>query len=460
MRRRLTLALVGIALASIAFVGLGVLLLAQIGAREAAIDVMSEQLTALAELDFTAGRGPADLGRLRQALEFEQLEFVAVRSDGHVQLIRPNRVNPTNRSALTDQISLNAGQLSDLQSGRQVFINLEGSVVGVQTIDLALPRDDFQAALIAQASVAPIASAARGWFVLSAAGVLVVAALMGSWLAKRFTQPIASIEAATRSIAAGDLSTRVEITGSDEMAQLGESVNAMAAELHRSRQLEQQFLMSVSHDLRTPLTAIEGYAEALTDGAVEDVVHTGEVISNHAGRLDRLVRDLLDLARLQARQFRMELRPIDPAVAVGRTIAGMSTEAEARGVSLSSDLTKGTSVMADPDRLSQIVANLVENAIKYAETTIEVSLVPFVTDSGKSVARLTVTDDGPGINPEDLPRVFERLYVTQQKPKRAEASSGLGLAIVNELTRAMGGSVAVFSQLGSGTRMVVELPTD
>lgn len=447
----------GIALASIFFVGLGVLSLAQVGARDEAIEQMSEQLSAVADIDFSEGRGPSDLGRLRNAFDFDRLEFVGIRTDG--QLLPARRAGTSGDDSLTSQITLSKEQVSDLTEGEQVFVNLGGSVVGIQTITFDLARQDVLPAMVAQSRVATIGSGARRWFVISAVGVLIMAALLASWLAKRFTQPIAAIEAATNSIAAGDLDARVTIRGDDELAHLGASVNTMAADLGRSRQLEQQFLMSVSHDLRTPLTAIEGYAEALSDGAVDDPAHTGEVISNHASRLDRLVRDLLDLARLQARQFQMEMRPVDPAVAIGRTVAGMRAEAEARGITLTDEADLGSTVTADPDRLGQIVSNLVDNAIKYADSTINVKLAPFLTETGGHVVRLTVADDGPGISQEDLPRVFERLYVTQQKPKRAEVSSGLGLAIVRELSHAMGGSVSVASELGVGTTMVVELPT-
>ena len=459
MRRRLTVALVGIALISIVFVGLGVLLLAQVGARDAAVNKMSESLTALSDINFSEGRGPTDLGRLRTALELDQLEFVGVTRDGDLVAPRNRRNSDEQDSKLVERIKLSGDDYNKLREGDQVFVNLNRTVVGFQPLDADLPRGDLVPALIAQDGVATVGSGAQGWFLISATGVLLIAALLGSWLAQRFTKPIATIEAATRSIAAGDLNTRVAVTGTDELAQLGESVNTMAADLGRSRELEQQFLMSVSHDLRTPLTAIEGYAEALSDGAVEDPAHTGEVISNHASRLDRLVGDLLDLARLQAKKFQMETRVIDPAVTVGRTVAGLAPEARSRGIDLQNNLTTGLSVSADPDRVGQIVANLVENALKYADSKILVTVAPFLTEEGVSVARVVVADDGPGISPEDLPRVFERLYVTQQKPKREESSSGLGLAIVRELTHAMGGHVSVSSEVGSGTLMVVELPT-
>ncbi len=458
MRRRLTLALVGIALASIVFVGLGVASLAQIGAREEAVTQMSESLTAISEIDFRDGRGPADLGRLQKALEFDELEFVAVSADGTLLAPRQRRNNQGSSTKLTNSVTLNADQVTQLAAGEQIFIDQRGKVVGLQPIDLELGGPGFIPSLIAEGPVPTVSTPARNWFLTSAAGVLLLAAFVASWLAKRFTQPIASIENATRSIAGGDLDARVKVIGSDELAQLGESVNAMAADLSRSRELEQQFLMSITHDLRTPLTAIEGYAEALSDGAVDDPVKTGEVISNHAERLDRLVNDLLDLARLQARQFKLEMKPLDPAVAVGRTVAGLQPEAEDRGVRLSFQGDTVSSVMADPDRLSQIVGNLVSNGLKYAETAISVTVTPLTSASHPPMVRISIVDDGPGISPDDLPRVFERLYVTQQKPKRQESSSGLGLAIVRELTHAMGGNVSVASELGQGTNMVIDLP--
>ena len=161
MRQRLTLALVGIALASIVFVGLGVLSLAQIGAREDAVAQMSEGLTAIGEIDFTNNRGPNDLGRLRNALKFDELEFVAVAPSGELIVPRQRREGTSPRSDLNDQVKLSNDQVAQLKDGEQVFVDLRGKVIGIQAINLNFAREDVTPALIAQSSVATIGSGAR-----------------------------------------------------------------------------------------------------------------------------------------------------------------------------------------------------------------------------------------------------------------------------------------------------------
>ncbi len=227
----------------------------------------------------------------------------------------------------------------------------------------------------------------------------------------------------------------------------------MAAELERGRAAEQQFLLSVSHDLRTPLTALRGFGEALEDGTMTDTARAGAVISHNANRLGRLVGDLLDLGKLEAKQFRFHISNFDAAEVVGATAAGLVPSAAERSIAVVIDTPAPVVVTADPDRLGQAVANLVENATTFAASTVTVSLSTEGTE-----AVITVADDGPGIDPADLPHVFERLYVTKLVPERSESSSGLGLAIVRELVGAMDGRVDAIAPPGGGTAMVLRLP--
>lgn len=282
-------------------------------------------------------------------------------------------------------------------------------------------------------------------------GALLAAVALG----RRLSRPVVSASRAATRMAAGDLSTRLDEDGDvAEMAALNRSLNHLAASLDRSRGLEQQFLLSISHDLRTPLTSIKGYAEALADGTLTDVDRGVAVIQQEAGRLERLVRDLLDLARLEARQFRLELTAVDLADVAARCVAAFANGPTAGEIRL--EVGPGTAramVRGDRDRLGQIAANLVENALKYAISSV-------VVDAGASggLAWLRVSDDGPGIAAQDLPHVFERLYVAADRPVRAESGSGLGLAIVRELAQAMGGDVSAEAGTQRGTTMLVRLP--
>jgi two-component system sensor histidine kinase BaeS len=240
----------------------------------------------------------------------------------------------------------------------------------------------------------------------------------------------------------------------------------MAADLDEARGHERAFLLSVSHDLRTPLTSIRGYAEAIADGTVQGMdarIRAAEVISAESRRLERLVADLLDLARLDAHQFSLYPSQIDVRAVVADAVEAFRPAAAELGVALAvnreaADSTRSDDLdrvpaRADPQRLAQIVANLVENALKFASTRVDVAVG---TEQGRIA--IQVDDDGPGIAPADLPRVFERLYTSRTAPGRT-LGTGIGLAIVRELARAMGGDAVVVPVDSTGTRFVVTFPS-
>lgn len=302
---------------------------------------------------------------------------------------------------------------------------------------------------------------AAPWFALSALGILVVAAFVADRLGRRFVAPVRAAQEVTSRIAAGDLGARVPAPpGTDpELAALAESVNAMASSLAQAKGAERQFLQSVSHELRTPLTSIRGFAEAIEDGATADAAAAAKVITSEANRLERLVADLLGLATLEARRFTLQMQPLELGGAVAGAAGAFSPACSELGVRLEVDTSAGPVwADADSDRLAQVTANLVENALRYATAQVRVAVAQ---EAGRP--ELQVSDDGPGIAAEDLPRVFDRLFVARPGPDRPSPAnlggSGLGLAIVAELVSAMGGEVRAESPTGprGGTRMVVVL---
>jgi two-component system sensor histidine kinase BaeS len=295
------------------------------------------------------------------------------------------------------------------------------------------------------------------FFLLAGAVALAVAAIVAFYLARRLTRPLTAMGETADQIAAGDLSARVDLGRhpDDELAGLARALDGMAAQLEAARGLERGFLLSVSHDLRTPLTSISGYAQAIADGTVEGregQKRAAEVIGSEARRLERLVADLLDLARLDAHEFSLTPRPVDAAEVVGEATDAFRPSAREIGVELVFDRDGAAPVDADPERLGQIVANLVENALKYARARVDVGL-----SATNGTLELRVDDDGPGIDAEDLPHVFDRLYTSRPAPGR-KVGTGLGLAIVRELSAAMGGSADVRVVDGQGTRFLVRIP--
>jgi two-component system sensor histidine kinase BaeS len=298
----------------------------------------------------------------------------------------------------------------------------------------------------------------RGWLLVAAGLAVALGVAVASVLGRRLARPILAAEAAAGRLAAGDLTTRLPEpppgTTPDELGRLARSLNQLAASLEYSRAAEQRFLLSISHDLRTPLTSIRGYADALADGTLTDVERGAAVIQQESLRLERLVRDLLDLARLESRQFRLEPELLDLVDVARRAVAASAEAAAGRQLELVA-LGSGAPVpvAGDRDRLGQVAANLVENALKFARSRVEVAV-----GSDAEGPWFTVGDDGPGIEDADLAHVFDRLYVGRSRPAREEAGSGLGLAIVRELVSLHGGTVSAQRRSGGGSLMVVRLP--
>lgn len=295
------------------------------------------------------------------------------------------------------------------------------------------------------------------YLLLVSGATLVLAAGVATVVSRRISKPLVDAVETTRRIAGGDLSARAPSGDAayPELASLTTSINTMAASLSRSRTLERQFLLSVSHDLRTPLTSILGYAEAIGDGTLPDARAGTAIITSEARRLERLVGDLLELARLDSQQFSLHVGPVDVAGVVRSAAEGLRPVVEEAGLRLDVLAAGSIDGEADADRLSQVVANLVENACKFASSTVQV----WVGGDGRSV-RVVVDDDGPGIPAAEQGRVFERFVQVGSRHPARQAGTGLGLAIVAELVGAMGGSVAVRSPTSAagGTRMEVALP--
>jgi two-component system, OmpR family, sensor kinase len=346
-----------------------------------------------------------------------------------------------------DAGELLAGEEHSGREGRTAFVAEPLEVVDGNTPVVILTQ---------QVETQPLGRAGP-FFLLAGALALAVAAIVAFYLARRLTRPLTAMEATANRIAAGDLSARVDLGKhpDDELAGLARALDGMGAQLEAARGLERGFLLSVSHDLRTPLTSIGGYAEAIADGAVEgrdEQRRAAEIIAAEARRLERLVADLLDLARLDAHEFSLTPRPVDATEVVGEAVDAFRPSAREIGVELVVDGPDAAPVDADPERLGQIVANLVENALKYARSRVSV-----VVSSENGTLELRVDDDGPGIDPGDLPHVFERLYTSRPAPGR-KVGTGLGLAIVHELSAAMGGTTAAHSLDGQGTRFLVRIP--
>ncbi len=456
MTRRLTIIIVATVAATLLLAGAGTLVLARLGARQHTEDDLRGQAQSVATTidDLTNQGAVRILVNLREALHLEGIQVVRFGPAGRTVDTLPPGVN---------MADLNLDQLrgGKVVSGNHGSLVYAAAAAPVPVSTRTTTRDILAVVVLTRQADVPLRPA-TGWFLIAAIATLLIGALVAWRFGRRLTRPLREAEDATRKISAGDLSARVPIAhpdDRDELTQLSRSINAMAATLERSQGLERQFLLSISHDLRTPLTSIQGYAEAIADGALPDPTTGGTVILSEAKRLDRLVRDLLDLAKLESRQFSLRTEPVDLIEVAAATVDAFHPEAEEAGVAIELLAPPRSAVVdADTDRLAQVIGNLVQNAMKFAATRI---VVRVAVDGNH--ARLDVSDDGQGIAAEDQPHVFERLYVARHEPRRKETGSGLGLAIVRELVTAMHGDVRAASGdasggLAGGACLTVELP--
>jgi signal transduction histidine kinase len=276
-------------------------------------------------------------------------------------------------------------------------------------------------------------------------------------LSTRISRPIGRLAAASRRIASGRYAERVAVTSTDELGELAESFNTMADSLEATERRRLQLVGDVAHELRTPLATIDGYLEGLEDGIIQPGDATWSMLRGETARLSRLVDDLQELWRAEARQLPLSSKSIDVAAELLAAIGRMSTQAQEHGIEIRSDVGPGRlTVQADPERLGQILDNFLSNAIRYSPGG---SAVTVTASKAVNDVAIGVADQGPGLTPEQLERVFERFYRVDPSRSRALGGSGIGLAIARALAEAMGGRAEAFSDgPGLGATFRVFLP--
>ncbi|HLG67800.1 MAG TPA: HAMP domain-containing sensor histidine kinase [Acidimicrobiales bacterium] len=464
MRARLTTAIVLLVLGTLVLTTAGGLYLIRGAARDTAERQLADQATALA----AQPRLPVAVRDLRSRRliqlvgQYGTLSIAGLSPAGAFD--RPLPVDVSGSGAVHQLL---AGRPVSGGSTHLVYVLVPLALTAAQKAVVVPPVAPQDEAVLVTTRHVALPASGLAYFALVGLAVLAVAAGVASWLAHRFARPLRTAAAVTERIAGGDLRARMQVAPDTlpEAASLAAAINVMGESLEAARHQQRQFLLSVSHELRTPLTSIVGYADALAEGATDDVAGATAVIGAEARRLERLVQDLLDLARLDARRFSLHPEPLDVSELVARTVDNLAPTAQAASLDLRADTEGAAWAMADPDRLVQLLSNLVENACRYARHAV----VAGARAEGPTVW-LWVADDGPGIAPGDLPRVFEPHFSSDSAPgtpagsaprrARPGLGTGLGLAIVAELAAAMGGGVRAESPTGpdGGARLVVWLP--
>lgn len=463
MRRRLFWTIAGVAAAT----GMLVLLAAVFASQRAAVDATYR------ELEVSAGEAVAIIDEYMEASRpiVVQAELLALLGGDE---LRPlfNRIRRTaggseigfawvdprgglrTNADIYNRLDIVGRTFTEGETYEETSTTGELVVVTPTTVSVRGAEVTLLVALAREAPIVRLQDQGRGLLLL-VAGIVVLAAVGAQLLSNQLASRLEPLAEASRRVAGGDMKARVPRIGDPDLDAVGAAFNDMASELEATAEREREFILGVGHDLRTPLTTIGGYAEALETGELggEDLVRIGSILGVQSRQLGRLIDDLSTLARLEGAEFGLRKETVDAGAHVAEVVEGFRRRADELGVELRVEVEGGVVIDTDPDRLGQIAQNLVENALRHTPETGSVDVSITAADEQ---AAIVVTDTGTGISPADLPHVFDRHYVGRQRSVHKEGT-GLGLSIVKGLVDRMGGTVEVDSQPGRGTTITVLL---
>lgn len=396
-------------------------------------------------------------------LEFYQLRFPGF-SGGGTQSKNPNRPGDNQNPppfVLTDQdgiVLFGATNHTGFQIGDQITekdlqnslaLEIDGTVEGLLvSVPITLNnRNSMQQTFL---------GTVQEGLIISSLVTLLIALVLGGILIISFTRPVRKLADGTERIASGELGYQVEINSSDELGRLAYSFNNMSTDLQKADRLRKQMTADIAHDLRSPLSILHGYTEALSEGKMASSPEIYQAMHQQTRHLNYLIEDLRTLSLLDSEELNFQLENIDPARILTQTQTAFTPLAARKDLILTLGLEKELPrVTLDPGRLTQILGNLINNAINILPTGGNIWLNAW-QEGGDLV--IEVKDDGPGISKQDLPQIFNRHYKTDPSRSQEQGSSGLGLAITKKLVEAQGGKIEVNSELGQGTAFRVSFP--
>ncbi len=341
--------------------------------------------------------------------------------------------------------------------------SLIGTVYQVQSGDESLPlsvQGIQVGALVYQTNESPAPGRTALRFLQPLVNISVVPAVLtliiGLFLMRRVVNPLANVISAAQSVAAGDLSTRVQSSGPDDLRALSDSFNQMAESLQSSDRKRRDMLADIAHELRTPLSVMRGRMEGIVDGIYPVDESQIALVLEETYLVERLVEDLRILTLAESRQLHLEQRPVDLGELAKRAASLFEAEAAEKGFRFSLDIQPDLPMVSgDAQRLEQVISNLVGNALRYTpdggQINIQVDLIP-------DAVRVRVSDTGPGVPEEDLPHIFDRFWRGDKSRSRAAGGAGLGLAIARQLVEAQGGAIRASNLPGGGLEVTFSLP--
>jgi len=372
--------------------------------------------------------------------------------------IGPQQAMQPFRHVLADQDGVVIVAASGYQVGQQLSENVleEGIPIEIdgQTVGTVVPSEvtatlnPFEQQYLERINRA---------LLLAGVGATLFALLLGIYLARALTHPLRDLTNAIRAMADGNLAQKVAVPSQDELGELADAFNQMSVDLAHANQLRQQMTADIAHDLRTPLTVITGYVEALRDGVLEATPERFEAIENETHHLQRLIEDLRTLSLADAGQLSLNLQSVSPRALLERLVAAYTIQADRQGVALHLEASSPETpdIHVDPDRVMQVLENLITNALRHTHKGGEIVVS---TAQGDGHVTLAIRDNGEGIPPEALTRIFDRFYRVDESRHQPNDESGLGLAIAKSLVEAHGGHISVESTIGSGTIFQIEFP--
>lgn len=298
------------------------------------------------------------------------------------------------------------------------------------------------------------------WTGIAGVLALLIGAAAGVLTSRRITGALGSLSSATRQLAARDFSHRVAVGGEDELAQLGEAFNSMADRLEHSEKLRRNLVSDVAHELRTPLSILRGNFESIQEGVLNPTPDVILSMHDEVLRMGRLVSDLQELSLAEAGRLRLHKQRMEVGTLLDRVAVPFQAEASSRGVEFRVQVDpKLPEVEIDPDRIAQTILNLLTNALRHTSSGGSITLKAALEER---CLRVSVSDTGSGIDPQDLPYIFDRFYRAEKSRSRASGGAGLGLAIAKGFVEAHGGQLQVESELGKGStfRFCIPLGTE
>jgi signal transduction histidine kinase len=456
---RLLLSYVAVVLVCLLVAGLA--LLAALRLRQTQQRVTLQRLTDLAQITAIALRGrnvePRQATRVLQHLDEARQVRVLVLDD-------QGRVTFDSKQAWKGQSFLDRARFKRSDEG-----NLQGTFSdseGRTWLFVALPRSTTSPSQMLTFAALQPRGAVLSWardnlmapLLWAGLVALVLSTLLALLLGRSVARPLRQVADAAEALAQGETGTRVPVAGPAEVRVLARTFNDMADEVEAAQRSQRDFVANVSHEMKTPLTSIQGFSQAVMDGTATEpaaVTRAASVIHEEAKRMRRMVDDLLILARFDAGQVEMVHELVEVGPLLRGCVEKLAPQAERADVALEIDRLEDLSVLGDADHLGQVFTNLLDNAVAHTSSGGRVTVA--ARGRAERVAEVTVTDTGAGIPSDDLQRIFERFY-RADKARRRTAGAGLGLAIAKEIVAAHGGTIAAQSVVGLGSKFTVRLP--